>query len=131
MVDLARMPLRQKIAVIEDDEPIRLMYQMKLESLGYVVCTARNGKEGLEIAEKERPDLLLLDLKMPRMSGDEMLKKIRETDWGSSIRVIILTNLNKNEAPHDLRLLSVDRYIVKAHHTPLQVSDIVREVLGA
>jgi DNA-binding NarL/FixJ family response regulator len=67
---------------------------------------------------------------MPEMSGDEMLEKIRATDWGSKPRVIILTNISRDEAPHNLRFLNVDRYIVKAHHTPSQVIDIVNEVIS-
>jgi hypothetical protein len=59
-----------------------------------------------------------------------MLEKLRATDWGSSIRVIILTNLSKDEAPHKLRFLNVDRYIVKAHFTPAQVLSTINEVLG-
>lgn len=64
------------------------------------------------------------------MSGDTMLEKLRSTDWGSDIRVIILTNISKSEAPMGLRLLNVDRYIVKAHYTPSQVANIVEEVLA-
>jgi len=67
---------------------------------------------------------------MPKINGDEMLRKIREEDWGASIRVIILSNSSKAEAPSNLRFLSVERYVVKAHHTPAQVIAVVREVLG-
>lgn len=64
------------------------------------------------------------------MNGDEMLEKLRQTDWGSKIRVIILTNISRDEAPKNLGLLNVDRYIVKAHHTPQQVLDIINEILN-
>lgn len=120
--------MKQKIAVIEDDLPICEMYEFKLKTSGYEVKVAHNGEEGAKLLETFRPDLVLLDLKMPIMTGDEMLAKIRETDWGASIRVIILTNISRDEAPHTLRLLNVDRYIVKAHHTPQQVIDIVKEL---
>ena len=120
----------KKIAVIEDDEPIRTMYKFKLESSGYDVYTAENGQEGLELAEKLKPDLILLDLKMPIMNGDEMLKKLRETAWGALARVIILTNLSKDEAPTVLKLLNIERYIVKAHFTPSQVLNIIDEVVA-
>jgi DNA-binding response OmpR family regulator len=119
----------QKILIVEDEVPIASMYKFKLEKSGYIVRTAYNGEEGLQEAEKLRPELILLDLRMPVMSGDVMLEKIRKTEWGSSIRVIILTNISKAEAPSQLRFLDVDRYIVKAHHTPAQVASIVDEVL--
>ena len=91
---------------------------------------ARDGVEGLEVIKHNRPDIVLLDLLMPVMGGSEMLARMRSEDWGSDIRVVILTNISKDEAPPALRFLSVDRYIVKAHHTPAQVVGIVREVLG-
>lgn len=119
-----------KIAVVEDDLAISYMYRLKLENSGFEVQNAYNGIEGLEIIEKSVPDLVLLDLKMPLMCGDEMLLKMRQTKWGSSIRVVILTNISKDEAPMNLRFLNVDRYVVKAHHTPLQVVNIIKEVLG-
>jgi two-component system, OmpR family, response regulator AdeR len=120
----------KKIALIEDDLNLQNMYKLKLELEGYQVAVAGNGLEGLKISETFMPDLILLDLRMPIMSGDEMLAKLREQEWGSDIRVIVLTNISKNEAPQSLRFLSVDRYIVKAHSTPAQVVETIEEVLG-
>jgi len=119
-----------KIIIVEDEPAIREMYRFKFSKDGFVVSTAANGQLGFEACEKEQPDLVLLDLKMPIMNGEDMLKKLRKTDWGANIRVIVLTNISKDEAPHNLRFLSVDRYIVKAHHTPAQVVNMVREVLN-
>ena len=75
-------------------------------------------------------NILLLDIRMPHMGGDEMLLKVREQPWGADMRVIILTNISRDEAPSALRFLHVDRYIVKAYHTPSQIVGIVREVLN-
>jgi DNA-binding response OmpR family regulator len=119
-----------KILIVEDDDAIRNLYHGKLLKEGFTAVTAHNGLLGLQTAEDFLPDLILLDLRMPVMSGDEMLLKLRQTEWGSGMRVIILTNISKTEAPHSLRFLHVDRYIVKVHHTPSQVVEIVKEVLG-
>lgn len=106
------------------------MFAYKLRLEDFQVYEAEDGQQGLKVAKKENPDLILLDLKMPVMSGDKMLEKLRETDWGASIRVIILTNINKSEAPSSLRFLDVERYVLKAHSTPAQVVEVVKDVLG-
>lgn len=119
-----------KIAIIEDDKPIRDMYIMKFQTAGLEVREAENGKQGLELIEAFKPDLILLDLMMPVMGGQQMLKELREKDWGKDTLVIILTNLSQNEASMNLRLLRVEKYIVKAYNTPKQVLEMVLEVLG-
>lgn len=118
------------ILIVEDEPAIAEMYRFKLMQADYKVLVATDGQEGLEACEQHKPDLVLLDIKMPVMTGDEMLTRLRKTDWGANIRVVILTNISRDEAPHTLRVLHVDRYIVKAHHTPAQVLDIVNEILG-
>lgn len=119
-----------KAVVVEDDHDLQYLYRLKLEREGFEVATASNGAEGLELVEKVRPAVILLDLMMPVMSGAEMLAIMRAQTWGGDARVIILTNISRDEAPAALRFLHVDRYVVKAHHTPAQIMDIVHEVLG-
>jgi len=119
-----------RVVVVEDDLDLQFLYKLKLEREGFDVQVASNGEQGLEIIKKFQPHIILLDLLMPVMGGAEMLARLRAEDWGSDIRVIILTNISKDEAPQALRFLRVDRYIVKAHHTPAQVIGIVHEVLG-
>jgi DNA-binding response OmpR family regulator len=120
-----------KIAIIEDDQAISQMYRMKFEAEGFNVETASNGKLGLELAENMRPDIILLDLMMPEMNGDEMLKRMRATDWGKDIKVIILTNMGEQEAPQSVKNQNVRRFIVKAEMTPRQVADMVRSELAS
>jgi DNA-binding response OmpR family regulator len=119
-----------KIAIVEDDQVIAQMYRMKFESEGFEVQIAENGKLGVELSEQMKPDMILLDLKMPEMSGEEALKKIRESSWGKHIPVIILTNLGQEEAPKSLESLGVHSYIVKAELTPRQVTERVKMALG-
>jgi DNA-binding response OmpR family regulator len=120
----------RKVAIVEDDLNLQNMYKFKLELEGYEVVTADNGRDGLVIIKSTMPAVVLLDLRMPIMAGDEMLAHMRSQDWGSSIRVVILTNISKSEAPQSLRFLNVDRYIVKAYSTPAQVVDVIEEVLS-
>jgi DNA-binding response OmpR family regulator len=117
--------------IVEDDQAIREMYQLKFKTEDYDVQVAENGKIGLELAEKVKPDLILLDLMMPTMTGDEVLKLMRQTDWGKSIKVIILTNVSKDEGYPKLEKYGVSGYVVKAHYTPQEVVDEVNKVLAS
>lgn len=118
-----------KIAIVEDDAVINQMYRMKFEVDGFEVQVADNGKAGVELAETFRPDIILLDLQMPEMTGEEALQHIRAKDWGKEIPVIILTNLGIEESPKELRNLGIHSYIVKAELTPSQVVARVKEAL--
>jgi DNA-binding response OmpR family regulator len=118
-----------KIAIIEDDQAISQMYRFKFEAEGYQVETAENGKIGLELAESMKPDIILLDLMMPEMTGDQMLAKLRATTWGKNIKVIILTNMGEQEIPDSVKKLGVSGVILKADMTPRQVADMVKTLL--
>ena len=118
-----------KIAIIEDDAAISQMYRIKFEAEGYTVETAEDGKLGLGLAEQMRPDIILLDLMMPVMTGEEMLAKLRRTDWGKDIKVIILTNRGEQEIPEEVKNLGVDAIILKAAMTPRQVAELVKSKL--
>lgn len=119
-----------KIAIIEDDQAISQMYRIKFEAEGYTVETAENGKLGLELVGKMRPDIVLLDLMMPIMSGEEMLAALRATDWGKAQKVIILTNRGEQEIPPEVRKLGVTALILKADMTPRQVAELVKAKLA-
>lgn len=120
---------RFKIAIIEDDDVIAQMYRMKFASEGFEVQMASNGRIGVELCEKMRPDMILLDMKMPEMDGEEALEIIRSKGWGKHIPVIILTNLGEEEAPKNLKQLGIHSYIVKAELTPSQVTERVKQAL--
>ncbi|MBH1980594.1 response regulator transcription factor [Candidatus Saccharibacteria bacterium] len=119
-----------KIAIIEDDSAIHQMYRMKFESEGFDVQLAGDGRSGVELVKKFRPDLILLDMQMPEVDGLSALRIIRKEDWGKTIPVIILTNLGEEESPKELRSLGISGYIVKADLTPRQVVARVKETLA-
>jgi DNA-binding response OmpR family regulator len=124
------VPSDYKILIVEDDRDIQYLYKLKLEREGFVVSAATDGQQGLKLAEEIVPDVMLVDLLLPEMNGAEMLTAIREQKWGSDIRVLVLTNISRDEAPQALRFLHVDRYIVKAHSTPAQIVEAIWDVLG-
>ncbi len=118
-----------KIAIIEDDMAISQMYRLKFEAEGYEVETAENGKVGLELAEAFKPDIILLDLMMPEMTGDEMLTELRKKPWGKDIRVVIFTNISQEEMPSILASLDVSGYVNKASSTPQIIVEKVQKLL--
>ncbi len=120
-----------RIAIIEDDQAIAQMYRFKFEAEGFEVQTAENGVLGLELSEKMKPDVILLDLMMPKMNGDEMLEKLRASEWGKKPKVIVLTNMGEQEIPQKVRDLGVSGIILKADMTPRQVADLVKKNLGS
>jgi len=120
-----------KIAIIEDDQAISQMYRFKFEAEGYEVETADNGRLGLELVQKMKPDIILLDLMMPEMTGDEMLEHLRAAPWGKKVKVIILTNMGEQEIPGKVKELGVSGVIMKADMTPRQVADVVKKNLAA
>lgn len=119
-----------RIAIIEDDATISQMYRMKFESDGFDVQLAGDGERGVALVKDFKPDLILLDLKMPGINGVEALKIIRKSDWGKDIPVIVLTNLGEEEASGEVRSLGIHSYIVKANLTPRQVVSRVKDALS-
>lgn len=88
---------QKTILIVEDEAALRNALSGKFERAGFLVFEGRNGEEGLEVAMREHPDIILLDVMMPVMSGMAMLKQLREDDWGKGAKVIMLTNLNDAE----------------------------------
>ncbi len=119
----------KNIAIIEDDPAILQMYKIKFESEGFSVYTAENGEAGLMLCENIRPDLVLLDLMMPIMNGDEMLTKLRQTDWGKDMRVVVLTNVSEAKIAEKVKRLGVVDILTKAQLTPATVVDKIRSYI--
>ena len=118
--------MSKRILIIEDEMALVHAIQDKLELLGYNTLKASDGLEGLDMALKEHPDLILLDLMMPQMNGLEMLEKLRQDAWGAQAPVIILTNLNQEDQIKKATELGAPDYYVKTA-TPLSMLlDIVK-----
>lgn len=121
---------KPKILLIEDDEAIREMYLLKFQASGMDVHVAVNGEEALSMAWALRPDLLLLDIKIPSIGGEDVLHILQTTtDWAQHMKVIVMSNISREVAPKKLDLLNIDHYLIKAHATPSQVIDMVKRVL--
>lgn len=119
----------QKIVIVEDNQALSDIYKTRLELLGYTVFAAYDGVQALAVIEKELPDLVLLDLMVPKVAGDQVLERMRESDWGKDIKVMIISNLNETEAPAGLRNLGIEGYAVKANLSNDQLDKLVEVIL--
>lgn len=106
------------ILLIEDDRAICELYSLILAKTGHEIICAYDGVMGYELAEKHQPTVILLDLMLPYMSGQETLKKVRSTDWGTKIPVVILTNIGASEVPKDIIDDHVLDVLVKVELSP-------------
>jgi DNA-binding response OmpR family regulator len=122
---------RVKILLIEDDPFLLSMYSAKFELGGFAVVTADNGEDGVVSAKGERPDLILLDIVLPKMSGLDVLQKLKTDNTTASIPVIILTNLNQKDEIERGMALGASDYLIKAHTMPSEVVERIKKILGA
>ncbi len=117
------------VILVEDDSLLSEMYQSALSIAGYECSVAYDGLTGLNMIKSIKPDLVLLDLMLPQLSGDQVLLNMRQSDESKDTKVLIMTNISKSEAPEILDTLHFERYIVKANTTLREVIGIVDELL--
>jgi DNA-binding response OmpR family regulator len=118
-----------KILLVEDDNNLREIFEMRLKAEGYQTVTASNGEEALVVAMKEKPDLIIADVMMPKLSGFEMLETLRAAPEMASTRVIMMTALGQAEDRSKGERLGVIKYLVKSQVTLEDFVRVVREVI--
>lgn len=119
-----------KILVIEDDKVLNQAYKMILEREGHDVQTAFNGAEGMDKADADEPDIILLDLLMPTMSGLEFLKEFNAPSKHPKVKIIILSNIGDEKEAQKGMDLGAYKYIVKAHASPHDLSVLVNHLIN-
>ena len=119
-----------KVLIVDDDAFLLDMYSIKFKESGFSVEIAKNGEEAIAKAKSLNPDVILLDIVMPKMDGFDVLREIKKDNIAPNAVIFILTNLGqKEDVDRGLRLGASD-YIVKAHFTPSEVVAKVRNFLG-
>jgi CheY-like chemotaxis protein len=118
-----------KIMLVEDDNNLREIYEARLLAEGYEIVSAHDGEEALALAVKEKPDLIISDVMMPKISGFDMLDILRSTPETKDTKVIMMTALSQAEDKSRADKLGADRYLVKSQVTLEDVAKIAREVL--
>lgn len=119
----------QKIVIAEDNPALAEIYKTRLDLIGYQCFIAPDGEVALQLVERERPALLLLDMMMPKVAGDEVLKRMRAEEWGKDVRVFIISNLNEHDAPAGLRDYGIEGYAVKANLNDDDIDKLVDKIL--
>jgi DNA-binding response OmpR family regulator len=119
------MAEKKTILIIEDENSLRKILEKAISNEGLNVDGANNGEEGLAMALKNHPDLILLDLLMPKMLGLKVLEKLRKDEWGKDVPVIILTNLDFEDKKEELENDHNCEYMVKASW---RLEDVVKKV---
>lgn len=118
-----------KVLIVEDNETLNEAYKLILEKDGHEVMTAFNGEEGLEKLKTFKPDLILLDMLMPKMDGLEFLRRFSTAKFPDTT-IIILSNLNEDEQVEEARKLGAHRYILKANTSPRELALRVNHFIG-
>lgn len=119
-----------KLMLVEDDNNLREIYEARLQAEGYEIVSARDGEEALVVAKAEKPDLIISDVMMPKISGFEMLDIIRNTDELKHVKVIMLTALGQNADQQRADKLGADKYLVKSQVTLEDIVKVAHELLG-
>lgn len=119
----------KKVLVIEDEKAIRSMYDTSLKNNGYAAITAPDGEAGLAAAAAEQPDVILLDVMMPKLDGWAVLESLKGDPKTKDIPVVMLTNLGQDEDRTRGQQLGAVDYWVKADLTPMQINEKLKQIL--
>jgi len=121
---------RKKILVVDDEAPIREIYNKEFSAAGFDVVLAADGEEGLLKAGEEMPNLILLDIMLPKMSGIDVLKFLKKNSLTKEIPVLLLTNLGEETIIKEGFSLGANGYLLKVSYTPAQVIEECRKFLS-
>ena len=119
----------KKILIVEDEAILAEMYQDKFTQSGYEVSLAFNSEEGLALAKKERPDLILLDILLPKENGIQFLNWLRKDPEISSMPVVAFSNYDDPETKKEAFQLGVKDYLIKTNYTPQQIVEKIKSYL--
>jgi len=118
-----------KILLVEDDSMIVEMYKLRFEEEGYEVSVTDKGSEAIEIAKRDQPDLILLDIILPEIDGFSILREIKSDGSTKKIPVLLLTNLSQETDQQKGTESGADGYFIKAQHTPADLMNEIKKIL--
>jgi DNA-binding response OmpR family regulator len=120
---------KDKILIVEDEPFLLDMYKMKFEQDGFEAISAADGEKAIRISRREKPNIILLDIMMPKIDGFEVLKNLKKNPLTKSIPVLIFSNFSQKEQKEKGIALGATDYFVKTNYTPNQVLEKVKNIL--
>lgn len=120
---------KRKILIVEDEKILAEMYREKLENSGFEVFSASNGEDGFDLAKEMKPDIILLDILLPRKNGLELLAQIREDSQIASMPVVVFSNYDDLKTIREAERLGIKDYLIKANYTPKEMLERLEKAL--
>lgn len=121
---------KKKILILEDDFFIRDLYEMQAKKAGYDVITASDGEEGIQKTKAEKPNLILIDLMLPKIDGISIIKAIKTDPTLANIPCILVTNLEDSAKEKEAAAAGAAAYLLKIKNTPTKVIEVIKQYIG-
>ncbi len=122
--------MAKKILIVEDEIVLLEAYEMVLQSAGYDITLAHDGQEALDITKELEPDLILLDLRMPKMSGIEFLQNYKKLTHHPTVKIVVFSNLDADNEIQQAYELGAEKYVLKAWASPRELTKLVHDMLS-
>jgi DNA-binding response OmpR family regulator len=119
-----------KLLIVEDEDSLSTVLTNKFNSEGFEVFVAKDGEEGLRLALEKHPDIILVDIILPRMDGLTMMEEIRKDSWGKHAKAIVLTNLQDDEKAQEAKRQGVNDFLIKSDWKLEDVVEKVKNILS-
>lgn len=122
-----------KLLIVEDDESFFSILKPRLSKAGFFVIWAKNGEEGIKKAKIEEPDIVVLDIVMPKVNGFEVIKELKQKAMTKDLILIVLSNYGETRLVYDesfRNALGIKKYLIKSNHTPSEIVQEIKEVVS-
>lgn len=122
--------MKKVLLIVDDEEIVYKALSVQFEKNEVEILTVQNGEDGLKVALEHHPDLILLDIIMPKMDGITVLNKLRADNWGKSAKVIVLSNISDTDKVKEVKEQGNYEYLIKADWNVIDVAQKIRNILG-
>jgi two-component system chemotaxis response regulator CheY len=117
----------KSVLIVEDEKVLRDVYELIIKSLGCTVYTAKNGIEGLEQLKKHKPDIMLLDISMPVMDGQEVLRNLNKNDF-PNVKIVVCSNMSDSKVIQEVLDNGADKFVLKSSLGPNELKSLINDL---